>query len=444
MLSVVILAAGQGTRMKSELPKIFHPVGGKAMVHHVIDAALSLDPSKVVVVLSPSLDPEKVKAGRSIEWVVQSSPQGTGDAVRHALPLIPEEDDVLILCGDTPLISPNTLKEILHKRTPGQGISVVGMRLPDPGAYGRMIVQENGRLERIIEFKDADSQERAVNLCNSGVIVAKAKELALLLSKLQPHNAAKEYYLTDIVTLGAAHGISAWAVEIEEVETLQGINTRVELAQAETHMQNRWRRAHMLNGVSLIDPSSVFFHSDTVIGQDTVIYPNVTFGPGVTIGKNVTIYPNCHISQSIIKEGAKVGPFAHLRDHVVLAEKAEVGNFVEIKNAHLGTKAKVKHLSYIGDASIGDNANVGAGTITCNYNGFSKAKTHVGTGAFIGSNTSLVAPVKVGDGAMVAAGSIITQDIPENSLGISRPNQHIKKDWANSFREKQIKVKKEC
>lgn len=442
MLSIIILAAGQGTRMKSDLPKIFHPIGGKSMVHHVIDAALSLNPAKVVVVVSPHLDEEKVKAGRPIDCIIQKTPQGTGDAVRHALPLVDEEGDVLILCGDTPLLTSALLQDIIQERKNHTGISVVGMRPIDPLAYGRIITHEGGRIERIVEYKDASPIERAVTLCNSGVIMAGAKDLQKLLPLLKPHNAAQEYYLTDVVSLGLEHHIPSWVIETPESAQLQGINTRVELAQAEAHMQNRWRHYHMLNGVTLIDPTSVFFQSDTVIDQDTVIYPNVTFGPGVTVGKGGVIYPNCHISKSTLKDGVKVGPFAHLRDNVILEEKAEVGNFVEIKKSHLGEKAKIKHLSYIGDATIGRSANIGAGTITCNYNGFAKANTSVGEGAFVGSNTSLIAPVHVGDGAIVAAGSVITQDIPKNSLGISRSNQHIRMDWAEEFRSKQVKVKK--
>ncbi|HXF90604.1 MAG TPA: bifunctional UDP-N-acetylglucosamine diphosphorylase/glucosamine-1-phosphate N-acetyltransferase GlmU, partial [Candidatus Nitrosotenuis sp.] len=421
MVSVVILAAGHGTRMKSGLPKVFHTLGGKAIVHHVIDAALGLNPSKVITIISPLLKEEAVRGGRSVDCVVQSHPQGTGDAVRKALPLIHDNEDVLILCGDTPLLLPETLHDICkaRQRYP-QGIIVVGMRVFHGSSYGRMITDDQGRLQRIVEFKDATPEEQAINLCNSGVILARGCDLRLLLAELQPHNAAQEYYLTDIVALGAAHQIPSWVVEIEDIAQLQGINTRGDLALAEYLLQDRWRRYHLSQGVTMIDPHSVYFHHDTIIGQDTTIYPNVTFGPEVVVGKEVIIYPYCYMSKATLKDGVHVGPFAHLRDHVVLEEKAEVGNFVEVKNTHLGQNAKVKHLSYLGDALIHDRANIGAGTITCNYNGFAKSKTEVGVGAFIGSNTSLVAPVKVGDGAIVAAGSVITEDIPENSLGIAR------------------------
>ena len=442
MTIALILAAGMGTRMNSTLPKVLHPVGGKAMVHHVIDLALSMDIERVIVVASPYLDSEKVIAGRPIEMAIQSQPLGTGDAVRAGLAkLDPVDGDILILSGDVPLIEFDTLAPLFEKRKecPNDPI-VLAMRVNDPRQYGRLVTQDD-RVDRIVEYKDASPEHRAITLCNAGVYLIPASVLRVILPQLTAQNAAGELYLTDVIGLAKAQGLTPRYVETPYPETLNGINNRAELAQAEKIMQERWRHRMMINGTTLIDPSSVFFSYDTLIGKDTVIHPNVTFGPGVVIEGDATIYPFCHLEKCIIKAGAKIGPFAHLRTGSVIGEEAVVGNFVEIKDTTLGYKAKAKHLSYLGNAQIGDRANIGAGTITCNYDGFNKSPTQIGNDAFIGSNTSLVAPLHVSEGAIVAAGSVITDNVPEDSLGIARQQQTNKTGWAKKFRTAALELK---
>lgn len=437
MTAALILAAGMGTRMNSNTPKVLHPLGGKAMVHHVIDLALSMDMEQIVVVASPHLDTNQVLSGRNIEIAVQDRPLGTGDAVRAGMGKLKDyQGDILILSGDVPLIEPETLAPLIQKREecPNDPL-VLAMRVVDPRQYGRLITN-NDIIESIVEYKDATPDQRTINLCNAGVYLIPADVLRTLLPKLSAKNAAGELYLTDVISLAKSQGLTSRYVETSQPETLNGINNRVELAQAGQIMQNRWRQQMMLNGVTLIDPDSVFFSHDTIVGKDVVIHPNVTFGSGAIIGNNVTIYPFCHLENCVINTDAKVGPFAHLRTGAIIGEKAIVGNFVEIKDTTLGEKAKVKHLSYLGNAHIGERANIGAGTITCNYDGFNKSPTHIGNDAFIGSNTSLVAPIHVGEGAIIAAGSVITNNVPEHSLGIARQQQINKPVWAKNFRKK--------
>jgi bifunctional UDP-N-acetylglucosamine pyrophosphorylase / glucosamine-1-phosphate N-acetyltransferase len=440
MTTALILAAGAGTRMNSELPKILHPLGGKAMVHHVIDLALSMDLNQAIVVVSPPLNPDQISAGRPIDMAIQERPLGTGDAVRAGLEkLANAQDDVLILSGDVPLLEGGTLAPLLSKRQDHpHDLLLLAMRLEDPHHYGRLITQED-RVETIVEYKDATLNQRALNLCNAGIYLIPAPVLRSLLPRLSDQNAAGEFYLTDLIALAKTEGFTSRYVETSAPETLNGINNRIELALAEKTLQNRWRQRFMKEGVTLIDPESVFFSYDTVIGKDTLIHPNVTFGPGVVMGANVTLYPFCHLEKCTIQNGAKIGPFAHLRTGTVIEEAAEVGNFVEMKETILGKKAKAKHLSYLGNTHVGERANIGAGTITCNYDGFSKSLTSIGAGAFIGSNTSLVAPVEVGEGAIVAAGSVITTPVPAHSLGIARHRQLNKEGWAKNFRKNKLK-----
>lgn len=435
MTTALILAAGMGTRMNSSVPKVLHPVGGKAMVHHVIDLALSMNMERVVVIASPYLDKEQIISGRQIEVAIQEKPLGTGDAVRVGVDHIKDyEGDVLILSGDVPLIEFETLAPLFNKRELyPEDLLVLAMRVEDPRQYGRLLTTDD-IVDGIIEYKDASIGQRAINLCNAGVYLIPAAVLRALLPLLSSQNAAGEFYLTDVIALAKAQGLISRYVETPHPETLNGINNRVELAQAEKIMQQRWRQRMMLSGVTLIDPDSTFFAHDTIIGKDTVIHPNVTFAPGVIVGNEATIYPFCHLENCVLNSGAKVGPFAHLRTGAIIGEKAVVGNFVEIKDTTLGAKAKVKHLSYLGNAQIGDRTNIGAGTITCNYDGFNKSPTHIGNDAFIGSNTSLVAPVHVGEGAIIAAGSVITDNVPEHSLGIARQQQVNKPVWAKNFR----------
>lgn len=440
MVSTLILAAGQGTRMVSDLPKILHPLGGKAMVHYVIDAALGLQvgcaPGETVVVISPALDTARVQGGRAVKTIVQSQPLGTGHAARvgmEAFSTMPET--VLVLCGDTPLLEADLLRGVVeqHKARVAPCLTVVGMRPENPGGYGRIIADESGRIDRIVEYREASGSERAISLCNSGVMVADGLALKRLVSKLSAQNKAGEYYLTDVVALARHEGVASWVAELP-AESLQGINTRVDLANATRILQDRWRHRFMEQGVTLVDPSSVFFCHDTQIGRDVTISPNVTFGEGVTIGDRVCILPGCHIEKSTLGHDVTVGPFAHLREGTILGDQVSIGNFMEVKSTVVGSGTKAKHLSYLGNATIGENVNIGAGTITCNHNGFLKSPTRIGDGAYIGSNSCLVAPVSVGAGAIIAAGSIIDTDVPDDALGIARGRQETKLKWATQFR----------
>ncbi len=440
MVAILILAAGQGTRMVSDLPKILHPVGGKPMVHHVMDAALGMQTTdlshKAVVVISPTLDVKAVQGGRAVSTAVQPKPLGTGDAVRIGLEALSEASQtVLILCGDTPLLESDFLSTVVaqHQQRPSPCITVVGMCPENAGHYGRIVADASGKIDRIVEHRDASDVERAIPLCNSGVIVADGALLARLVSRLTPNNEAGEYYLTDIVALAKKEGVNSWVVELP-ADLLQGINTRVDLAAAEGALQRRWRRRFMEQGVTLTDPASVFFCHDTRLGRDVTISPNVTFGEGVTIGDRVRILPGCHIEKSTLGHDVTVGPFAHLREGAILGDHVSIGNFVEIKSTTIGSKTKAKHLSYLGNATIGENVNIGAGTITCNHNGFIKSSTKIGDGAYIGSNSCLVAPVSIGAGAIVAAGSVVNSEVPENALAIARQPQQNKLTWATKFR----------
>lgn len=440
MVAIIILAAGQGKRMMSDLPKILHPVGGKSIVHHVMDTSLTLqsnDPSsKTVVVVSPSIDINAIKNGRDVDIAVQHTPLGTGDAVKAGLEVFTTTPDtVLILCGDTPLLEGPALASVIqqHQTYKTPNITVVGMRPTNPGSYGRIIADHTGQIDKIVEYLDASKQEQAITLCNSGVVVAQGALLKRLIARLSPQNQAGEYYLTDIVALAKEEGIHSHVIEMP-ADMLQGINTRVDLAAAEHTLQQKWRQRFMEEGVTLIDPTSVFFSHDTQIGRDVTLYPNVTIGIEVKIGNGVHILPNCHIAKSIIGDDVTVGPFAHLRDGVVLGDQVSIGNFVELKSTTLGAHTKAKHLSYLGNAIIGDNVNIGAGTITCNHNGFVKSQTKIADDAYIGSNSSLVAPVSIGQGAMVAAGSVVNEDVPDDALAIARKPQENKLKWASAFR----------
>lgn len=443
MITVLILAAGQGTRMVSDTPKILHEVGGKPMVHHVIDTALALMPDKLIAVIAPSLDAKTVQGGRPVTPVIQPRPLGTGDAVKVGLDSLTETPGtVLILCGDTPLLEPDLLRAVLtqHQSRPSPCLTVVGMLPQTPStSYGRIVVNEKGQIDRIVEYRDATEAERAVSLCNSGVIVADGALLKRLVAQLSPQNEAGEYYLTDVVALARKESIPSWVVELP-AEPLQGINTRVDLAAAEAALQQRWRHRFMEQGVTLIDPASVFFCHDTVIGKDTIISPHVTFGPGVTLGNRVHILPGCHLEKSTLGHDVTIGPFAHLREGTILGDQVVIGNFVEVKGSTLGTRTKAKHLSYLGNATIGENVNIGAGTITCNHNGFIKSHTQIGDGAYIGSDSCLVAPIAIGAGAIVAAGTVVNKDVPDNALAIARSPQNNKEGWAAQFRARFKKV----
>lgn len=437
-IAAIILAAGKGTRMKSDTHKVLHPIAGRPMLLHLIDSVRQLGAAREVVVVGAGR--EQVEAAvhpLGTETVEQAEQLGTGHAVRMAeQALAGFEGDVLILYGDVPLVSPQTMRRMLDALH-GKGdpsVVVLGFRPADPGAYGRVIVGADGRLEKIVEYKDATPEERAVDLCNSGLMAVKSADLFRLLGKLRNENAAGEYYLTDLVELAAEEGRFSVGIETDAIE-VAGVNSRGELAGLEHEWQQRRRAEVMADGATLIAPDTVWFAHDTKIGRDVLIEPNVFFGPGVEIHDRVTIHAFSHIEGAIVMSGAEVGPYARLRPGAVMEQGSKVGNFVEMKKAVLGPGAKANHLSYIGDAKVGAGANIGAGTITCNYDGFFKYGTEIGHGAFIGSNSALVAPVKIGDGAIVAAGSVVTQDVEANALGITRARQETKPGWAMRFRD---------
>jgi bifunctional UDP-N-acetylglucosamine pyrophosphorylase / glucosamine-1-phosphate N-acetyltransferase len=426
-VSLIVLAAGKGTRMNSDLPKVLHSLGSAPLLHHALQAGQSLDPEQIIVVAGHGAAAVE-KAARafddSIEVVIQAEQLGTGHAVAQAASLLAgTSGDTIVVYGDTPFVRTETLQAMLDARA-SHALVVLGFEAADPGRYGRLITSGNA-LERIVEFKDATDEERAVTLCNSGVICADTTVLFDLVSKIGNTNASGEYYLTDIIAIARAQGLSAGVVQCDESETL-GINTRAELAGAEAAFQTRMRAEALENGVTLADPATTYFALDTVIGRDTTIGPNVVFGPRVTIESQAEIKAFCHLEGCHISRGASVGPFARLRPGTELAEDVHVGNFVEIKNAVLDEGVKVGHLTYLGDAHVGEHTNIGAGTITCNYDGVNKHRTEIGPRVFIGSNTMLVAPVTVGRDAMTASGSVITDNVPAEALAIARAKQSNK------------------
>ncbi|MCA1907157.1 MAG: bifunctional UDP-N-acetylglucosamine diphosphorylase/glucosamine-1-phosphate N-acetyltransferase GlmU [Magnetospirillum sp.] len=433
-LAVIVLAAGMGTRMKSELPKVMHPLAGRPMVQHLMQTVMGLDPDKVVVVVGPGMD-QVAQAVAPAQTVVQVERLGTGHAVLQARAALGDFDgDVLVLYGDTPLITPETLRRMLAERRGAKdpAVVVLGFKPVDPGHYGRLVVGAEG-LKAIVEFKEANDDQREIPLCNSGVMAFDGPRLWGLLDRVGNDNAKGEYYLTDVVGLARHDGGNCSFVLGDEQELL-GVNSRVELAGAEAIVQDHLRRAAMEGGATLIDPGSVWFSWDTKLGRDVVVWPHVVFGPGVVIGDHVTIKGFCHFEGCTIAQGADVGPYARLRPGAEIGAGAHIGNFVEVKKSVLEDGAKVNHLSYIGDAHVGAGANVGAGTITCNYDGFTKSRTQIGAGAFIGSNSSLVAPVSVGPGALVGAGSVITKDVSEGALAVGRGSQMEVAGWADRFR----------
>jgi bifunctional UDP-N-acetylglucosamine pyrophosphorylase/glucosamine-1-phosphate N-acetyltransferase len=428
-VAVILLAAGQGTRMQSDLPKVLHPLAGFPLGAHALAAARAIEPERIVVVTGHG--GEAVEASvREIEpeahFARQPEQRGTGHAVQQAAAALEGfTGEALVLYGDTPFVRPETLDALLAARQEGFAVAVLGFEAAEPGGYGRLVTNPDGTLEKIVEAKDASDAERALTLCNSGVIAADWALLADLLAEVRPDNAKGEYYLTDVVGLARRRGLTAAVVSCPEAETL-GINSRADLAAAESVFQARARSDAMENGATLTDPATVWFSLDTVVGRDVIIEPNVWFGPGVTIQTGTTIRGFCHLEGCHVSRGATVGPFARLRPGAELAEDVHVGNFVEIKNAILDTGAKANHLTYIGDADIGAGTNVGAGTITCNYDGFFKHRTRLGAKVFVGSNTALVAPVTVGDGALIGAGSVITEDVPAGALALGRGRQTVK------------------
>lgn len=435
--AAIVLAAGQGTRMKSRLPKVLHPLAGRPMINLVLDSALPLGCDPLVVVLAPGME-EVSRAVAPARSMVQKVPRGTGDAVRAAEEALDGfEGDVLILYGDAPLVTTATLRRLLaRRRDPDRpDIVILAMRSIVGGEYGRLVFSEKGGLAAIVEHRDATPDQRALPLCNSGMMAVDARRLLEWLPAIGNRNAKGEFYLTEIVRIARAQDRHCAVLEAPEEEVI-GVNSRAELAAAEAVLQSRLRSRAMEEGATLVDPRSVHFSWDTKLGRDVVVGPNVVFGPGVTVEDDARIHAYCHIEGATIGGGASIGPFARLRPGTRIGARARIGSFVEVKAAEIGEGAKANHLAYLGDATVGAGANIGAGTVTVNYDGFAKSRTTIGEGAFIGSNTSLVAPVSVGAGATVAAGSVVTEDVPADALAVGRARQTNKPGWAKRNRER--------
>ena len=435
-LAVIILAAGQGTRMKSALPKVLHPIGGRPMLGHVLAVAKAMNAARVVAVTAPGADSvAKLAAIWGGEAVVQDRQLGTGHAVLAAEKALAGFDgNVLVLFGDAPLLTAATLGRLIVRLGTNADISALGFRAADPTGYGRMVAQGDS-LIRIVEQKDASEDERRIDLCFAGMLAGRATIIFDLLHKVGNRNAQGEFYLTDIIAIARDRGLTCAIVEGPESEML-GVNSRARLAQGEAAFQARARAALLESGVSMPAPETVHLSADTIIEPDASIGHYVVFGPGAIVKRGAEIRAFCHIENSVIGERTIIGPFARLRGGARVDADVDIGNFVELKNAHLEKGVKAHHLTYLGDAHVGEKANIGAGTITCNYDGFSKSRTDIGAGAFIGSNCALVAPVAIGAGAIVAAGSVITSDVEANALALGRGRQETKPGRAEQIRAK--------
>ncbi len=435
-IAAIILAAGKGTRMKSDLHKVLHPIAGRPMLMHLMASVDALSPVKKVVVVGSGKEQLESALAGSADLALQEPQLGTGHAVQMAEQALKGfEGDVLILYGDVPFVPTATMQAMVDRLNAGDvpAVVVLAFEPEDPTGYGRVIVQD-GKIVKMVEQKDATEAEKVVKLSNSGLMAVKTADLFALLARVTDDNAQKEFYLTDIVNIANADGRVCVAVTTDPFD-VAGINSRAQLSEMEGEWQKRRRIQAMDDGATLIAPDTVWFAYDTKLGCDVLIEPNVFFGPGVTVADNVKIRANCHIEGAVIGEGCEVGPFARLRPGTVLEEKAKIGNFVEVKKARLGKGAKANHLSYIGDADVGAKANIGAGTITCNYDGYFKYQTVIGEGAFIGSNSALVAPVKIGRDAIVAAGSAVTRDVADGELRLVRAEQLVKPGWADRFHD---------
>ena len=441
-IAAIVLAAGKGTRMKSDLHKVLHPIAGRPMLLHLMASVDALSPAKKVVVVGDKADQLEAALGGTAELAVQDPQLGTGHAVQQAEGALAGFDgDVLILYGDVPFVPAATMQAMIDRlgAADAPAVVVLAFEPADPLQYGRVIT-EGDYVTKMVEHKDATDAERAVRLCNSGLMAAKSADLFALLARVTDDNAAKEFYLVDIVNIANADGRRCAVVKTDPAD-VAGINSRAELAQAETQWQAFKREEAMAGGASLRAPETVWFSWDTELGRDVTIEPNVFFGPGVKVADGVNIRANCHIEGAIIGTGCEVGPFARLRPGTILGEKAKIGNFVETKKAVLGKGAKANHLTYLGDVTVGAGANIGAGTITCNYDGYFKYKTEIGERAFIGSNSALVAPVKIGADAIVAAGSAVTRDVADGELRLVRGEQLVKPGWADRFHDAMRKKK---
>ncbi len=433
-LAIVILAAGKGTRMKSAMPKVMHQIAARPMIGWLIELAESLSPEKIIVVTAPGMD-DVAAAVAPHQVAIQTEQRGTGDAAKAAIPHLKGFDGkVLILLGDEPFLDKSKIEEMIA----WDGLSVMAVRPLSPKGLGRMIVHDDGTLDRIVEEKDANEEQKAIRLCNAGNFCIPAKHLSKWLDQLNTDNAQGEYYLTDVPRIAEKDGFLTYVVECD-IQWVWGINTRAELSEHERMAQVMLRDKAMAGGVTLVDPNSVTLAYDTAFGQDIVIEPNVVFGKNVRIENNVAIHAFSHIEDAVIQSGASIGPFARLRGGAQIGEDVKIGNFVEVKKSTIEKGAKVNHLAYIGDAQVGEKSNIGAGTITCNYDGFNKHKTVIGNGVFVGSNSTLVAPVKLEDGSFVAAGSVVTHDVPKDALIVARAHQMIKEGWATLYRARKKK-----
>jgi len=435
-IAAIVLAAGLGTRMKSATPKVLHRVAGKPMIGHILTALDGFDADRTIVVVSPGM-PQVAEFVAPAVTVEQDPPLGTGHAVMAARDALSGfEGDVLVLFGDTPLLTGETMRAMVEARRgpDNPAVVVLGFRPDDPSEYGRLVQGGDGSLEQIVEARDATEPQRAIPLCNAGIMAIDGARLVDLLDAIGNDNAKNEYYLTDIVAIARARGWNCSVVETDDPDEVMGVNSRAGLAEAEAAMQKRLRAHWMAEGVTLTDPETVWFSTDTVLGRDVTVGQNVVFGPGVTIGDNVDIRPFCHVEGATVEDDAIIGPYARLRPGADIGREVHIGNFVEVKEARLDEGAKANHLSYIGDSFVGAGANIGAGTITCNYDGILKSRTEIGAGAFIGSNTALVAPVRVGNGAITGAGSTITTDVEENALAVTRAPQKDLAGWALKYR----------
>ncbi|MBO6527863.1 bifunctional UDP-N-acetylglucosamine diphosphorylase/glucosamine-1-phosphate N-acetyltransferase GlmU [Erythrobacter sp.] len=442
--AAVILAAGKGTRMKSDLHKVLHPIAGRPMLDHLLATVDSLKPAKKVVVVGAGRSQLEEALGERAETCLQEPQLGTGHAVQMAEEgLAGHSGDVLVLYGDVPFVKGETMQAMLDRLHADDKpkVVVLGFEPEDPGHYGRVIADADGRIAKMVEYKDASEEERACRLCNSGVMAARGADMFDLLRRVGNDNAQGEYYLVDIVNIANADGETCAVIATDTPEEVSGINSRAELAAAEAQWQELKRAEAMAGGVTLKAPETVFFSWDTEVANDVTVEPHVVFGPGVTIARGAVIRAFSHLEGATVGEDCSVGPYARLRPGAVMEKDAKVGNFVEMKKATLGEGAKASHLTYLGDAEVGAGANIGAGTITCNYDGYFKYKTVIGERAFIGSNSALIAPVRIGADAIVAAGSAVSRDVGDGDLRMVRGDQVVKPGWADRFHDTMKKKK---
>ncbi|MDR3466203.1 MAG: bifunctional UDP-N-acetylglucosamine diphosphorylase/glucosamine-1-phosphate N-acetyltransferase GlmU [Xanthobacteraceae bacterium] len=433
----VVLAAGEGTRMRSSLPKVLHPVASRSLLAHVLAAAPDGERAALAVVVGPghqAVADEALRVRPDALTFVQHERRGTAHAVLAARDAIAAgADDVLVAFGDTPLISRRTLERLRAPLAQGAAIAVLGFRAADPTGYGRLVVKD-GELTAIREQADASAEERAIDLCNAGVMAFDGRHALAIIDRIGSANAKSEFYLTDAIAIAREAGLRAAVIETDEDE-VRGINTKAQLAEAEEVMQRRLRDAALDAGVTMIAPETVFLAADTAFGRDVTVEPFVVFGPGVSVADGAVVHAFSHIAGAAIGPGASVGPYARLRPGTTLGAGSRIGNFVEVKAATIEAGAKANHLTYLGDSTVGAGANIGAGTITCNYDGFDKHRTEIGAGAFVGSNSSLVAPVRIGAGAYIGSGSVVTRDVPDDALAVERSTQTVREGWARRFRD---------